>query len=48
MTCERLRELMDVKYYPMDAHRTKEREFLNLKQVSLSVMQYAAKFNESS
>ena len=39
---------MDVKYYPRDAKRTKEREFLSLKQGSMSVMEYAAKFNELS
>ena len=35
-------------YYPRDVRRMKEREFLNLKQESLSVMEYAIKFNELS
>jgi len=48
MTWERLRELMDNQYYPQDVQRTKEREFLGLKQGNLSVMEYAAKFNELS
>jgi len=48
MTWERLRELMDNQYYPRDVQRTKEREFLGLKQGDLSVMEYAAKFNELS
>jgi len=48
MTWERLKELMDIKYYPKDSQSTKEEEFLSLKQGSLSVMEYAAKFNELS
>jgi len=48
MTWERLKELMEVKYYPRDAQRVKEQEFLSLKQGNLSVMEYAAKFNELS
>ena len=39
---------MDIKYYPREAQRTKEREFLSLKQGSLSVMEYVARFNELS
>ena len=31
MTWERLKELIDTKYYLKDAQRTKEREFLSLK-----------------
>jgi len=48
MTWERLRELMDQQYYPRDVQRMKEREFLSLKQGDMSVMDYAAKFNELS
>jgi len=48
MTWERLKELMDAKYYPMDAKRAKEQEFLSLRQENMSVMEYAAKFNELS
>jgi len=48
MTWERLRELMDNQYYLRDVQRTKEREFLGLKQGNLSVMEYAAKFSELS
>jgi len=45
---ERLRELIDNQYYPRDVQRTKEREFLGLKQGNPSVTEYAAKFNELS
>jgi len=31
ITWEKLKELMDVKYYPRDAKRAKEQEFLSLK-----------------
>ena len=48
MTWERLVELLDAKYYPRDVQRMKEREFLSLKQGRLSVMEYAAQFNELS
>jgi len=43
-----MKELLDSKYYPRDAQRMKERELLGLKQGNLSVMEYAAKFNELS
>jgi len=46
ITWERLKELMDTKYYPRNA--TKEQQFLSLKQGNMSVMEYAAKFNELS
>jgi len=46
MTWGRLKEMMDNQYYPRDVRRMKEREFLSLKQGSLSVMEYAIKFNE--
>jgi len=39
---------MDSIYYPRDTQRMKEREFLGLQQGNLSVMEYAAKFNELS
>jgi len=48
MTWERLRELMDNQYYPRVVQKTKERQFLGLKQGNLSVMEYAVKFNELS
>ena len=48
MTWDRLVELLDHKYYPQDIQRTKEREFLTLKQGSMTVMEYAAKFNKLS
>ena len=39
---------MDTKYYPKDAKRAKEQEFLSLKQGNMSVMECAVKFNELS
>ena len=48
MTWERFIELLDNKYYPRDVQRMKEREFLNLKQGRMTVMEYAARFNELS
>ena len=48
MTWARLLELLDTNYYPRDIQQTKEREFLTLKQGSMTVMEYAAKFNELS
>jgi len=39
---------MDVKYYPRDAKKVKEREFLSLKQGNMRVMEYVPKFNELS
>jgi len=48
ITWDRMVELLDSKYYPWDVQRTKEREFLSLKQGCVSVMEYAAKFNELS
>jgi len=44
----RLKEMMDNQYYPRDVRRIKEREFLSLKQGSLSIMEYATKFNKLS
>ena len=43
-----LKVLIDAQYYPQDVRRTKEREFLRLKQGEMSVIEYAAKFNELS
>ena len=48
MTWERLKVLMDAKYCPKDAKRAKEQECLSWKQGNMSVMEYAAKFNELS
>jgi len=45
---DRLKEMLDNQYYPRDVRRMKEREFLSLKQGSLSIMEYATKFNELS
>ena len=39
---------MDAQYYPRDVKRGKEQEFLRLKQGQMSIMEYAAKFNELS
>jgi len=39
---------MDINFYPRDAKRAKARKCLNLKQGNMSVMEYAAKFNELS
>jgi len=48
MTWDRLVGLLNNKYYPRDVQRTKERELLSLKQGRMSVMEYAARFNELS
>jgi len=48
ITWDRMVELLDSKYYTRDVQRTKEREFLSLKQGRMSVMEYAARFNELS
>jgi len=48
ITWERLKGPMDAKHYPKDAKRVKEQEFLSLRQGNMSVMEYAAKFNELS
>jgi len=45
ITWDRLKELIDTKYYPRDVQTTIEREFLSLKQGNLSVIAYAARFN---
>jgi len=39
---------MDAQYYPEDVRTVKEWEFLCLKKGEMSVMEYAAKFNELS
>jgi len=39
---------MDAQYCPWDMERAKEQEFLHLKQGQMSVIEYAAKFNELS
>ena len=43
-----LKALMDAQYYRRDVRKVKDREFLCLKQGEMSVMEYAAKFNELS
>ena len=48
MAWERLRELMDAKYYPKDAKTAKEQEFISLKQGNMSLIQYMAELNELS
>jgi len=48
ITWDRLKEMMDNQYHPRDVRRMKEMEFLNLKQGSLSIMEYVKKFNELS
>jgi len=48
ITWDKLVELLDSKYYPRDVQRTKEREFLSLKQGRMTVMEYAVRFNELS
>jgi len=39
---------MNGKYYPKDARRVKEQEFLSLKQGNMNAVEYTAKFNEHS
>ena len=48
LTWEQLKTMMDAQYYPRDVKRAKEQEFLRLKQGPMSVVEYAAKFNELS
>ena len=48
LTWNQLKTLMDAQYYSHDVRRTKEREFLCLKQGEMSVTEYAARFNELS
>jgi len=40
--------MMDAQYYPRDVKSAKEQESLRLKQCQMSVIEYAAKFNELS
>ena len=37
---------MDAQYYSHDVRKTKEWKFLSLKQGEMSIIEYAAKFNE--
>ncbi|KAE9586410.1 putative retrotransposon gag domain-containing protein [Lupinus albus] len=46
VTCESFKERFLSKYFPADLKRKKEIEFLRLEQESLSVAEYAAKFEE--
>jgi len=39
---------MDAQYYSYDVRKTKEREFLWLKQGEMSVIEHVVKFNELS
>jgi len=48
LTWEQLKTMMDAQYYPRDMKRAKEQEFLRQKQGQMSIMEYAAKFNELS
>jgi len=48
LTWNQLKTLMDAQYYSHDVRRTKEREFLCLKQREMSVTEYAVRFNELS
>jgi len=47
-TWEQLKSRMDAQYYPRDVKRAKKQEFLRLKQGQMSIMEYAARFNELS
>ncbi|XP_058223134.1 uncharacterized protein LOC131332843 [Rhododendron vialii] len=48
MTFDEFETLFLNKYFPMPLHLAKEQEFLNLKQGTMTVTQYAAKFEELS
>ena len=48
LTWEQLKTMMDAQYYPRDVKRAKGQEFLRLKQGQMTVIEYAAKFNELS
>ena len=48
LTWEQLKTMMDAQYYPRDVKRPKEQVFLGLKQGQMSIMEYAARFNELS
>jgi len=48
LTWDEEKILMDAQYYPQDVRRAKEWEFLRLKQREMTVIEYAAKFNELS
>jgi len=48
LTWNQLKALMDAQYYPQDVRRVKKLEFLCLNQEEMSVIEYAAKFNELS
>ena len=39
---------MDAKYYPKDAKRAKEQQFIGLRQGNMSVLENTTKFNELS
>ena len=46
MTWEEFRELFMGKYFPTSARHAKAREFLELKQRTMTVLEYMAKFTE--
>ena len=46
MTWEEFRELFMSKFFPASARHAKAREFLELKQVSMTMLEYVAKFTE--
>ena len=48
MTWEEFRELFMGKYFPECARHAKAREFLELKQGTMTVLEYVAKFTELS
>ena len=46
MTWEEFRELFMGKYFPASARHAKDREFLELRQGMMTVLEYVAKFTE--
>ena len=46
MTWEEFRELFMGKYFPTSARHTKAREFLELKQGTMTMLEYVAKFTK--
>ena len=46
MTWEEFRELFMGKFFPASARHAKSREFLELKQGNMTVLEYVAKFTE--
>ena len=48
MTWEEFRDLFMCKYFPASARHAKAREFLELKQGTMTMLEYVAKFTELS